>query len=202
LKHPARTSETEEKILSATLELISAKGYLGTTTREIARQAGVSEVTLFRHFSTKEKLFEAVLNKYSFLPRLKDTLVKLDGNREKLVDILYSIGLSFFETLQERKSLVRIMTCEINVYPEKVRKVYSNFIDQIISLLARYFDSLKEKGVIRDCPSRIISRAFLGMIYSYFIAEEIIKARVVPPEEKGKVIREFTGICIEGIGKS
>ena len=45
--------ETRQKLLEATLELISEKGYLGATTREIASLAGVSEVTLFRKFEKK-----------------------------------------------------------------------------------------------------------------------------------------------------
>ena len=51
------TTPTKEKILDATIALVSQKGYLGATTREIARGAGVTELTLFRHFGTKEKLF-------------------------------------------------------------------------------------------------------------------------------------------------
>ena len=50
-----------KELLDATLKLISEKGYLGSTTREIAQEAGVTELTLFRHFGTKEKLFEALL---------------------------------------------------------------------------------------------------------------------------------------------
>ncbi|MEN3039537.1 MAG: helix-turn-helix domain-containing protein, partial [Candidatus Kryptonium sp.] len=59
---------TRDQILSSALKLFSERGFLGATTKEIARQAGISEVTLFRHFSNKEKLFISVLNKYAFLP--------------------------------------------------------------------------------------------------------------------------------------
>ncbi|RMG73353.1 MAG: TetR/AcrR family transcriptional regulator, partial [Nitrospirae bacterium] len=43
-------SQTRKALLESALELISEKGYLGATTREIAMRAGVSEITLFRHF--------------------------------------------------------------------------------------------------------------------------------------------------------
>ncbi|MEM2265151.1 MAG: helix-turn-helix domain-containing protein [Nitrososphaerota archaeon] len=62
-----KSLETEDKLLQAALELFSEKGYLGATTKEIAKRAGVSELTLFRHFKSKENLFTAVLNRYSFL---------------------------------------------------------------------------------------------------------------------------------------
>jgi AcrR family transcriptional regulator len=64
-----KKEDTKEKLLDATLSLMSEKGYLGATTRAISERAGVTELTLFRHFGSKEKLFEEVLNKYSFLPK-------------------------------------------------------------------------------------------------------------------------------------
>src|SRR3970040_2625284 len=116
-------SDTRQKLLAATLKMISLKGYLGTTTREIAGEAGVTEVTLFRHFGSKEKLFEEMLKRYSFLPELKELLPELEGNSSDYTEVLLTIGTGFFGTLTERKSLVRIMTCEIQLYPEKGRVV-------------------------------------------------------------------------------
>ena len=74
-----KKNTTKQRLLDATLKLISEKGYLGSTTREIAQEAGVTELTLFRHFGTKEKLFEALLRNHTFLPRLKELLPELDG---------------------------------------------------------------------------------------------------------------------------
>ncbi|HEX9020484.1 MAG TPA: helix-turn-helix domain-containing protein, partial [Nitrospirota bacterium] len=70
-------NETKQRLLEATLKLISEKGYFGATTRDISREAGVTELTLFRHFGSKEKLFEELLNSYTFLPRLKELLPEL-----------------------------------------------------------------------------------------------------------------------------
>ncbi|MBE2888363.1 TetR/AcrR family transcriptional regulator, partial [Geobacter anodireducens] len=56
---------THERILETALGLFSTRGYLGATTREIARQAGIAEVTLFRHFPSKVKLLEEAITRYS-----------------------------------------------------------------------------------------------------------------------------------------
>jgi AcrR family transcriptional regulator len=50
--------EVRELLLSAARDLFSARGYAGTSTRDIAVKAGVSEALLFRHFGTKAQLFE------------------------------------------------------------------------------------------------------------------------------------------------
>ncbi len=49
---------TRERILETSLRLFSEKGYLGATTKEISAESGVAEVTLFRHFPSKESLFQ------------------------------------------------------------------------------------------------------------------------------------------------
>lgn len=52
----ARAERTREALIAAALELFSDVGYDATTTSAIARRAGVSEMTLFRHFPTKASL--------------------------------------------------------------------------------------------------------------------------------------------------
>ncbi|MFN2456467.1 MAG: helix-turn-helix domain-containing protein, partial [Pyrinomonadaceae bacterium] len=45
------------------MTVFSERGFRGTTTREIARAAGVSEAIIFRHFATKEELYSAILDR-------------------------------------------------------------------------------------------------------------------------------------------
>ena len=186
----------KERLLEATFQLISEKGYLGATTREIAHRAGVTELTLFRHFGSKEKLFEEVLKKYTFLPKLKGLLPGLKGIHYS--NALRILGTRFLETLKERKSLIKIMLSEINLYPDKIRAVHHGFIGELIKTLAGYFRSLQKKGVIRRFPAEMAARAFLGMIFSYFLSEEIMLGRTVDKKEIKKVLREFTGVFIKG----
>lgn len=56
------TVNIEDKILNASIVLFSQQGYNAGTTKEIAREAGVSEMTLFRHFVNKYNLFEKGFN--------------------------------------------------------------------------------------------------------------------------------------------
>jgi AcrR family transcriptional regulator len=193
--------DTRDRILDAALRLISERGFLGTTTREIAQEVGMAELTLFRHFGSKERLFEEVLGRYTFLPRLKELLPGLEGLPYE--DALRSIGMSFFETLRERKSLVRIMLSEITVYPEKVKAVHRGFIDELFKTLAGYFGGLQERGLIEDsCPPEVLARAYLGMIFAYFQAEEIFGERIIKGNEAARVIGKFAGLLAGGTLKT
>jgi AcrR family transcriptional regulator len=53
--------ERREAIIRAVRRLFADKGFHGTTTRELAEAAGVSEALLFKHFPTKEALYSAIL---------------------------------------------------------------------------------------------------------------------------------------------
>lgn len=55
------TEETREIIMGAALKIFAEEGYVGAKTRIIAKEAGFSEMTLFRKFKSKEKLFDAIL---------------------------------------------------------------------------------------------------------------------------------------------
>ncbi len=48
--------DTSQKIIDAAMTLIREKGYVATTTKEIAKKAGVNECTLFRKFQNKKDI--------------------------------------------------------------------------------------------------------------------------------------------------
>src|SRR6201986_5421546 len=50
------------QIAQVAMRLFSERGFRGTTTKEIAQAAGVSEAIIFRHFATKEDLYSAIID--------------------------------------------------------------------------------------------------------------------------------------------
>src|ERR1043165_636565 len=62
---PAGRMAAEERrlqIVRVAMRLFSERGFRGTTTKEIAHAAGVSEAIIFRHFATKEELYTAIID--------------------------------------------------------------------------------------------------------------------------------------------
>ncbi len=193
-----KKSDTKELLLMATLKLISEKGYLGATTREIAQEAGVTELTLFRHFGSKERLFEELLKSYTFLPKLKELLPGLDGlSCEQALTV---IAKRFLLTLKERKSMIRILYSEVTTYPEKIRSVYNNFIDEMRATLAGYFEVLQDRGILRKKISpEMAARVFLWILFSYFRSEEIMRGGSGMTKRKlEKNVGEFVKIFMHG----
>jgi len=196
---PYKTEETlttRAVILETALKLFSGKGYLGATTREIAKEAGIAEVTLFRYFPSKEKLFEEVINVHSFLPTLKGLLPEIIEMPYK--QALLVIATRFLETLTLRKNIIRIMHSEIQRYPKKIHKAYHAFIDEIFQSLASYFDVMQKKGVLRDFNTEFAARAFFGMFFSYFNMEELLVRKKYRKDRSEEIIREFVDLFVDG----
>lgn len=187
---------TRKKILEASLKLFSEKGFIGATTKEIAKEAGIAEITLFRHFPTKESLFEEVISRYSFLPALRDLLPEI--RKLSYEDALATIARKFLDTLLLRKDLIRIMQTEIHRYPEQMQKIYNSLIDEVIRTLASYFEEMQGKGILSEFDTDMGARAFLGMFFSYFNAQEFKMRKKFKGDDREKTIREFIRIFAEG----
>ncbi|OQZ03802.1 MAG: TetR family transcriptional regulator [Candidatus Brocadia sp. UTAMX1] len=187
---------TKDKILETGLRLFSKKGYLGATTKEIAKAAGIAEVTLFRHFPSKEKLFEEVINTHSFLPALKGLLPEIAGlSYEEGLEL---IAKRFLDSLTERKDLVRIMHSEMHRYTEKIHRIYHSFIDEMFKTLASYFAEMQKKRILRVFDTELGARVFLGMFFSYFDAENFLLLKKYRRTDTDIIVREFVTIFIKG----
>jgi AcrR family transcriptional regulator len=194
---PMRTSNTKELLLQATLKLISEKGYLGTTTREIAKEAGVTEITLFRNFGSKELLFEEVLKTYTFLPKLKELLPELEGL--PIEEALTLIATRLLLSLKERKAMIKIMYQEVTSYPVKIREVYNKFTEEVRAILANFIRTLQERGSLRkDISPEVVARVYLAIFISYFRQEEIMRTGGMKKQNMEKYVQEVITMFIHG----
>jgi AcrR family transcriptional regulator len=192
-----RNDQTKEKLLDATLQLISEKGYLGATTREIAALAGVSELTLFRKFGKKEHLFEEMLESYTFLPRLKDLIEEIHEMPVK--EGLNTIGTRFLRTLQERRPLAQIMLSEMSHYPQKIRRIYQLMIDNLARTLESYLENRKNRGEVRHTDMDFASYAFLRVLFMTFAYESIIRGQDLSDDKIEYTVHELVEIFLNGI---
>jgi AcrR family transcriptional regulator len=194
-----QTDETREKLLEATLELISEKGYLGATTREISALAGVSELTLFRKFGKKEHLFEEMLENYTFLPRLRDLLDEI--GEMHVEEGLKTIGVRFLQTLQQRRPLVRILLSEISHYPEIMRSAYSQVIENIGRMLESYLESCRNRGELRPIDMNLPAFSFQRVLFATFLNESIILGKKIEDERMEFMVGEIVEIFLNGIAR-
>lgn len=188
---------TKEAIAAAGLKLFSEKGYLGATTREIAKLAGVSEVTLFRHFSNKQNLFISVLQQYSFLPQLRELTKELQ--KRPLKEALKVIAINFLNELRAKRDLINIIHAEHKRYPEVLKEYFRNLSDSLITELAEFLRGYEREGILRDGDIFLMAQAFFGLFFSYFHCEELKGA--IPEYRDEEIVEEYLKIYLRGIRK-
>ena len=144
-----RSADLTKKRILAAAELFSARdGFQGATTREIARQAGVNEVTLFRHFRTREELLRATLDQgcaaFEALVEQSDDVWKdrLPEGLEHYVDEMYSV-------VRQREALVRAFVSEARILPESIRSALRDFMEQRKARLVARLKKAQELGLVR-----------------------------------------------------
>ena len=102
-----------DQLLESAARLYSEAGYRGATTRRIAMQAGVNEITLFRHFGSKEALIrEAIVRAGSFMEAHALPDPPRDPSRE-----LKDWARGHIAALRKRRSLIRMCMGEIEEHP-------------------------------------------------------------------------------------
>jgi AcrR family transcriptional regulator len=190
---------TSTRILQAALELFSERGYAGATTREIARRADIAEVTLFRHFPSKEKLFEAVVNAY--LPSPEFGAVMTRARKLPYPEALTLIAGAFLEELRVRKDLILIMYSECQRHGELMERIYLSLVDNLVGLLAGYFGELQRAGAIRQFDVRAGAGAFLGMWFALYEAGQLSPGSYPSGPETAEVVSEYIEIFVRGTQK-
>lgn len=169
--------KTKDKIVKSALKLFSKKGFLGTTTKEIAREAKVAEVTLFRYFSSKENLFIDVLKSQSFLPTLKDLIPKIEKTEYK--EALTTVARYYLDLLKKKRDLICIMHTEIFQYPDEIRAIHSKMIHEVYLVFSSYLEKLKKANILRkDLDTNYASLAYFGMLFNLFIKKELLKKKI------------------------
>lgn len=194
----ARVQQTRQRIIQAALQEFSTKGYARTTTRAIAEAAGVSELTLFRHFATKKNLFLIIVSQFSALPGLQEALAEqITG--EPRHDLLV-IGNMLLHTLIARRTEILMALREAEIFPE-VHEVAGQIPRRQQELLASYLRRQMELGHLRRIDPALASQAFQGMIFAYAI-ERGLEAEPASGPALEVVVALFVDIFLTGLLKS
>lgn len=189
------TPDTNTRILDAALRLFYQNGYDGTTTRGIAEGAGVNEVTLFRNFGSKEKIFLAVIERETdVVADIEEFGLRPSGNVE---DDLAKAGERIHHEMVSRSKLVKIAMVEASKDP-RVWDSIGHVPFQVLGMLTRYFDEAKEAGYIRDVNSQLAAVTFFSFFFRSMVATAFLGQDVFIKMGQ-ETIREFAGLMARGL---
>lgn len=157
--------DTSEKILQAACLLMEEKGYQQVSVKEIAAQAKVSEMTVFRHFQTKLGVFEAMVEKYSYLPSF-EALFEDQMVWDLETDLMH-IAKAYLTLMTKNQSIFLIATQERTHFPALNQAIAKQTL-RLKELITAYFQKMKEQGEIKNCDGEGQAIVFLTTLYGYF----------------------------------
>ncbi len=185
--------DTRTELLTAAATVFSQHGFRGSTTRRIAEEAGVNEVTLFRYFGSKEALLREAIASSSNGPAA--TLlpeVPQDPERE-LADWIGTV----IERLRSKRSIIRKCMGEMEERPEMTSCVVNAPV-RAARELAEYLKKLKSLGNT-DSEFDILAAAamLMGAIFHDAMGREMMP-EVYPPLSKAP--RLYSRLLLSAIG--
>ncbi len=162
-------SDTHRRLLEAAARVFAQRGLEGATTREIARTAGVNEVTLFRHFQSKEGLLSAVLQRTfesqeETLQAGKEAATTPAGTArpESFRAGLRRYVRQYKELLQGNILLVRTLIGEIHRHREHEKQVVQGIFGPLKADLIALIREGQADGIVRVEVEPLVAADLLG----------------------------------------
>jgi len=204
---PGRMSgdERRSQILQVAIGLFSKKGFSGTTTKEIARIAGVSEAMVFRHFATKSELYHAILDHKACeggnpnpFEWAGEAMAKKDD-----AEVFYRLILNALNHHEQDPEFMRLLFHSALEGHELADMFVKQNIVPLYEFLSDYIAGRQKDGAIRkDIEPRVIIRAFVGMMIHHSLNNTLWdpKRRLLNISNE-KAARSFAEILLNGIKK-
>ncbi|WP_286907237.1 TetR/AcrR family transcriptional regulator [Clostridium sp. UBA1652] len=158
-------NDTSKKIMHEALKLFSEQGYYPTTTKQIAEEAGVNELTIFRHFGSKSNLFQVTTEHYVIDSHvdyiLNDTEeLSFEDSMMLITERIYNL---FIQNTKLYKVQMKLADNEKDFIKLKLSR-------KLVSVLEEYFSKLKEEKRIKGEPE-IMALTLINSLLGAFTVE-------------------------------
>jgi AcrR family transcriptional regulator len=170
--------DTRSRILQAALRLFAAKGYEGTTTKDLAGKANVAEGTLFRYFPNKKAILIEVATR-GWVDILTDLLTELSemGSYKAVAQVMRRRVLR----MRENSDLLRVCFIEAQFHPELKERIQLEVIAKMTDVAEAFFQTAIDRGIYRPMNPKIVAQVFLGMFaIAGFSSETILDSNASP----------------------
>ena len=165
--HPIAPGSAAERLLDAAVTVFAREGISSATTREIAKEAGVNEVTLFRNFQTKQGLLAAVLERAFQTPAGAEPP---DAGKGTLEEAIRAFAKADFERKRRNIPLMRVLVGESHRLGEQETEVLSRILLPWKAMLVNRLREAKQLGEIHEhvepvmVVDQLVAMIFIGVL--------------------------------------
>lgn len=197
------SDERRDQILHIAMRLFAERGFRGTTTKEIAQAAGVSEAMVFRHYANKNELYRAIIDhKACNEVDIKTPLEKMMELAESKDDyaLFYGLALNALNKHRDDPNFMRLLLYAALEGHELSQMFFENFVVEVYNFLGSYIEQRQREGVFRQMEPRIIVRSFIGMIMHHSLNNTLWdRQQKLLPISNEDAARQFTQILLNGV---
>jgi len=185
--------------MAAAKNLFARQGFEGTTTREIAKKAQVNEAIIFRHFSSKEDLYWAIIDHQceagGWQQTLRRQLSAEAGDRE----VFAAIAEEILTGRARDTDLSRLLLFSALENQQRSQRFFQTHVVAYYELIAEYIARRIEQGAFRPVNPLLAARGFVGMIVYHSLIQEIYGARHYQDFDVKEVSEVLTDIWLGGM---
>jgi len=195
--------ERRLQILAVAVSLFSARGFRGTTTKEIAQAAGVSEAMVFRHFATKEELYAAILDhkacasvdKFEPAETAREAISRKDDR-----SVFEGLALGALEHHQHDPDFQRLLLYSALEKHELAQMFFDRFVLRVYEFLGSYISERQRDGAFVEVDPAIVVRSFIGMVMHHSLNNNLWDpTRRLLNISNEVAAKNFTDILLNGI---
>ena len=155
--------DTKERILTAALEMFSQRGYAGTNIRELAASLGMGKSSMYRHFESKEALWNTLLDEmiayYDARFGSPEHLPPVPESLEGLVEM--TMGMVNFTVHDEKVVMSRKLLAIEQFRDERARALAGrHFLTGLTEMFTQIFAAMMEKGLLRREDPAMLAFAY------------------------------------------
>lgn len=191
--------DRRRKLLAAATELFASKGFGGTTARQIAAAAGVTEAIVYRHFRSKDELYWAVLDSQCSLrgshQRLKDMLAGSGSD----VEVFTAIGADLLRQNLQDSHLARLLLYSALENHKLSHRFFRTYISEYYETVAARIRDRIRRHEFRRVNPLLAARGFIGMFFYHFLIQELFGGKQVKEFDPAEVSRTLTSVWLEGM---
>lgn len=150
-------TNTKDTLFRTAVELFARKGYHGTSVRDIAREVGIKESSVYNHFASKEAILDAALEyQLNVFTQAAAALDGLKGTRTDSitdpVEFWMAGTAEFLKYLDETSGTISRLLVNEMYLNAKCRTFYLETLLKVRKdLTAAIFTEMRRKNLIRDC---------------------------------------------------
>jgi AcrR family transcriptional regulator len=196
-------TEKHWQILEAAVRVFSEKGFSASRTSEVAKEAGVSEGTIFNYFKTKKDLLTSMIIPLVvrfFRPLILSSVEKIFRTRKNrpLEDVLLDIMRDRVKLVESNLPLIKTVAAEAAFHPELLDPFREQLAPKLVEFTTRFFREEVEKGTLRDIDPVVALRAFMSLVGGYILMRNIAPEALQLQDEETE-LRRLLDIYLHGV---